>query len=124
MIPLKSEQDLRDEEEERKAELARRQRNEQDLYKELEGRRHDVELAPIPEKTENDTEEQKKGRKKKKTQEEVEYKVQEYYPLKRPTKDAEVLLVSFSDAKQCLQEKIGFKCDDVQMETPAKEKIE
>lgn len=110
LIPLKSEQDLRDEEEEKQAALLQRQRNEQDLFNEIEGRRHDVELPPIPEKTENDTEDKKPKKKKK---EEVEFKVLESYPLKKPSKDPECLLVSFSDAKQCLQEKIGFKCEDV-----------
>jgi len=40
----------------------------------------------------------------------------ETYPLRKPKGHTEVLLVSYSDLKSVLETKIGFKCDDVQME--------
>lgn len=41
------------------------------------------------------------------------------YPLRRAENYPEVLLVSYSDLKAVLVEKIGYKCDDVQMEENA-----
>mmetsp|Transcript_5622 Transcript_5622/g.9693 ORF Transcript_5622/g.9693 Transcript_5622/m.9693 type:complete len:175 (-) Transcript_5622:31-555(-) len=46
-------------------------------------------------------------------------KIAETYPLRRPKAYPEVLLVSFQDAKQVLENKIGFKCDDCYMEDSA-----
>jgi hypothetical protein len=41
------------------------------------------------------------------------------YPFRKPKNYAEVLLVSFSSIKSVLETKIGFKCDDSQMEEAA-----
>ena len=46
-------------------------------------------------------------------------KIAETYPLRRPKPYPEVLLVSFSDVKQTLEQKVGFKCDDCYMEDSA-----
>lgn len=43
----------------------------------------------------------------------------ETYPLKKMLPYAEVLLVSYSDLKPCVQEKLGYKVDDVKMEEMA-----
>jgi hypothetical protein len=49
----------------------------------------------------------------------------EKYPLRIAThKGPEVLLVSFNDAKQVLETKIGYKCEDSFMEQMAIEKFE
>ena len=48
----------------------------------------------------------------------------ETYPLRQPAKDPEVLLVSYNDAKPFVEQKLGFKCEDSQMENMAIEKIE
>jgi hypothetical protein len=40
----------------------------------------------------------------------------ETYPLKKMAPTPEVLLVSYSDIKAVMQDKIGFRCDDVKME--------
>lgn len=46
----------------------------------------------------------------------MKVKIAETYPLRLPKSYAEVLLVSFPDCKPCIQDKVGFKCDDVYME--------
>jgi hypothetical protein len=58
------------------------------------------------------------------TTEQVDYKPAENYPLRQPKSYSEVLLVSFSDIKPVLQQKIGFKCDDCYMEDGGMEKIQ
>jgi len=58
------------------------------------------------------------------TNEQVEYKPAENYPLRQPKPYSEVLLVSFSDIKPVLQQKIGFKCDECYMEDGGMEKIQ
>jgi hypothetical protein len=50
------------------------------------------------------------------TDEHMKFKVPENYPLRKPKAHAEVLLVSYSDAKAILEQKIGFKCDEGFME--------
>ena len=41
------------------------------------------------------------------------------YPLRKAQNYPEVLLVSYSDLKSVMIDKIGYKCDDVQMEENA-----
>lgn len=41
------------------------------------------------------------------------------YPLRKAMNHNEVLLVSYSDLKSVMTEKIGYKCDDFQMEENA-----
>lgn len=43
----------------------------------------------------------------------------ETYPIKKMTSYPEVLLVSYSDIKNCMQEKLGFRVEDVKMEEMA-----
>jgi len=89
-------------------------RNERDLFNEIEGNRRDVQLNPITEEKPGAT-----G-----TNASNEFKPAENYPLRQPNSYAEVLLVSASDMKQVIETKIGFKCDDAQMENMGVEKIE
>jgi len=65
------------------------ERNENDLFNEIEGRRRDVELPMITEEKPGAT-----G-----TGETEQYKLPENYPLKKQQTYPEVLLVSYSDVK-------------------------
>tara|TARA_B110000285_G_C15118623_1_gene615663 strand:+ start:1985 stop:2239 length:255 start_codon:yes stop_codon:yes gene_type:complete len=58
------------------------------------------------------------------TDEQIQYKPAENYPLRQPKNYSEVLLVSYSDIKPLLQQKIGFKCDEAYMEDGGMEKIQ
>jgi hypothetical protein len=89
-------------------------RDEQDLFNEIEGNRRDVQLNVITEEKPGAT-----G-----TNESNVFKPAENYPLRKPHSFPEVLLVSASDLKQVLEQKIGFKCEDAQMENMGVEKIE
>lgn len=48
----------------------------------------------------------------------------ETYPLRKPSGHGEVLLVSYSDLKNIMETKIGFKCDEAYMEDNSMEKIQ
>ena len=65
---------------------------ERDLFNEIEGNRQDVELQII-------TEEKQGATGTNETDEHMKFKVPENYPLRKPKAYAEVLLVSYSDAK-------------------------
>jgi len=58
------------------------------------------------------------------TDEQIQYKPAENYPLRQPKSYSEVLLVSYSEIKPILQQKIGFKCDETYMEDGGMEKIQ
>ena len=83
-------------------------KDENDLFNAIEGQREDVEIEQ-PVKEEEPVEEPQQ-------EEEVELQVAESYPLRQLRPYAEVLLVSFTDVKKTMEEKIGFKCDDCFME--------
>ena len=85
-------------------------KDERELFAAIEGQRTDINLPVIQEERQGGTNP---------TNEEQQYQVAESYPLKRPRKDPEVLLVSYSDVKNVLETKIGFKCDDCNMEENA-----
>lgn len=91
-------------------------RTAQDLYNDIEGQRNDVDinLPAIPEEMPGGTNE---------TDEHVQYKVAENYPLKQPKSYGEVLLVSFSEVKPVLEQKVGLKCDESYLEDGAMEKL-
>jgi len=58
------------------------------------------------------------------TGETEQFRMPENYPLKQMMTWPEVLLVSYSDLKPILEHKLGFKCEEAQMENMAFEKIE
>jgi len=108
MIPIKSERDVI------QAKDVTPRRDEKDLFNEIEGRRHDVQLPIITEEKQGAT-----G-----TGETEQYKLAENYPLRQLRAYNEVLLVSYSDLKHIIEQKLGFRCEDSQMENMAFEKIE
>lgn len=93
-----------------------KERNERDLFNEIEGNRADVHLAPISEEKPGATGQTN-------TEDKPEFKPPENYPLRQPQGYPEVLLVSYSDIKQLVETKIGFKCDESFMEDQGIEKI-
>jgi hypothetical protein len=58
------------------------------------------------------------------TNEQELLRMPENYPLRQLRPEPEVLLVSYSDLKPVVEQKIGFKCEEAQMENMAMEKIE
>ena len=92
-------------------------RNEQDLFNEIEGQRKDVQLPII-------TEEKPGFTGTNETNEQELLRMPENYPLRQLRPEPEVLLVSYSDLKPVVEQKIGFKCEEAQMENMAMEKIE
>ena len=88
------------------------QRNEQDLFNEIEGRRHDVMLPTIKEEVASGT-----GATE-------QYRVNENYPLKQPLLTPEVLLVCYPDMKDTLTKKLGFNVKEVNSEQETTEQIE
>lgn len=77
-------------------------RNERDLFNEIEGNRPQLNAGVVSQARERD----------------------ENYPLRELGANPEVLLVSYSDLKPVIEGKIGYKCEESQMETMAIEKIE
>jgi hypothetical protein len=53
------------------------------------------------------------------TDEKVKYKIGENYPLRRPKQYSEAVVMNQPELKNVLQDKIGFKCDECQLEEEA-----
>jgi hypothetical protein len=73
----------------------------------------DSKITPVNDQKKTD-QKKKKGKKQPQEtiiEEEVE-PIVETYPLKKPAKDPEVLLVSYNDAKPFVEKTLGFKCED------------
>jgi hypothetical protein len=90
------------------------QRNEQDLFNEIEGHRRDVMLPAITEEKAGAT-----G-----TGASEQFKVNENYPLKQPQTYPEVLLISYIDMQDTLEKKLGFKVNTNDTEQGSLELLE
>ena len=109
MIPIENQQYLLQLEKAQETAI----KNEQDLFNEIEGRRHDVVLPAITEEKAGAT-----GT----NSTEQHFRVAENYPLKQLKLYPEVLLVNLEEMRATIEEKLGFKCEQAatQAETMAR----